>query len=443
MTEVAAQGRYARPFWRWYAAVLLMVLYTLATLDRHVVSIVVQPVKAEFQLTDGQLGLLTGFLFGIAHAVAGLFLGPLVDRVNRRNFLGGLLVVWSLATGLAGLAVSFPMLLASRAAVGAAESSSVPASLSMLANIFPPHRRSTATGFFYLSAPLGALLAAVGGGFIAGHWGWRAAFFAAGAPGLLLCLLMLATMPEPRRSDAVEAAAQGTSPQGNLLSSLMYILRRPPMMAHYLALVIFALAAGGKATFLFAFFMREHQMSIQTAGAVIGMIGAGGGVLGTVLGGLIADRLLRWRADMPQWWLAGVAAASGLADLAIVFAPSLPVALAAAAVAALIGTMWLGPGYGVATALAPERMRGKALTILQIGTNIATGTGALLVGVLSDLYGGPKALTYGLATVFGAFFIAGALFALAALRYREGVEPAPDAKAEVEAAGAEAGGAAV
>ena len=417
MTDTDHAAKYARPFWRWYAAILLMLVYTCSMADRQIANVVVQPVKAEFNLTDGQIGLMTGFLFGIANGLAGLITGPLIDRVNRRTFLAQIMTLWSLATAGAGLAPNFGALLASRITVGAAEAGGVPASLSMLSNIFPENRRSTVSGVFFLSAPLGALLASAGGGYIAAEWGWRGAFLAAAVPGLVLSALMLLTLPEPQRTTPPPAA--GTSAWARvreLGGALSHILGNPAMTAHYLGLMLIAMASGGKTAFLIAFFMRQHQMSLAAAGATFGLIGAASGVVGALLGGLVADALARRRAVLAQWWLAVIAVVIGLADMAIVAAPGLTVALVMATFGGVVGAMWLGPGYGIATSMAPEHLRGKCLAILQMGANLGTGFGALLVGVLSDAYGGPGGLGWALITVFAIFIVAGALFGFAAIR---------------------------
>ncbi len=417
----AAGAKYARPFWRWYAAILLMLVYTCSMADRQIASTVVQPVKAEFGLTDGQIGLMTGFLFGIANGVAGLITGPLIDRVNRRTFLAQIVTVWSLATAAVGLAPNFAALLAARITVGAAEAGGVPASLSLLANVFPEERRSTVTGVFYLSAPFGALLASAGGGYVAAEWGWRWAFFVAAIPGLLLAILMLFTLPEPQRTAAPPASgASAWARVKELGVALSYILRRPAMAAHYAGLMLIALASGGKVAFMIAFFMRHHQMPLATAGATLGGIGAVSGIVGALSGGVIADWVGARRPVYAQWWLAGVAVAIGLADMAFVLAPSLSLALVAATIGGVVGAMWLGPGYGIATSMAPDHLRGKCLAILQMGANLGAGFGALLVGVLSDAYGGPGGLGLGLVTVFGVFIVAGGLFAFTAVK-----EPAP------------------
>lgn len=416
MSDSNAAAKYARPFWQWYAAILLMLVYTCSMADRHIASTVVQPVKEEFGLSDGQIGLMTGFLFGIANGVAGLITGPLIDRVNRRTFLAQILTIWSLATAAVGLAPNFAALLAARITVGAAEAGGVPASLSLLANVFPEKRRSTVTGFFYLSAPLGALLASAGGGYVAAQWGWRWAFYIAAVPGLLLAVLMMFTLPEPQRTAPPPAAgASAWARVKELGEALTFILGRPAMAAHYLGLILIALASGGKVAFMIAFFMRHHHMPLASAGATLGVIGAVSGIVGALSGGIIADWVGAKRPVYAQWWLAGVAVVIGLADMAFVVAPSLSLALVAAAVGGVTGAMWLGPGYGIATSMAPDHLRGKCLAIIQMGANLCAGLGALLVGVLSDAYGGQDGLGWALITVFAIFIIAGGLFALTAV----------------------------
>src|SRR6185436_5629951 len=155
-----------------------------------------EPIKREFGLSDGQLGLLTGLAFAISYSVAGIPLGLLADRVARKRLLSGLVAVWSGLTFLSGIATSTLTLALARIGVGASESGASPASMSLITDYFPKERRGLAMALFYMSTPIGTSLAFAIGGAVEANYGWRAAFFVAGGPGLLLSLIILLSVCE-------------------------------------------------------------------------------------------------------------------------------------------------------------------------------------------------------------------------------------------------------
>jgi MFS family permease len=142
----------------WYALLVMLLIFSCHFLDRAVLSLVAEPVRKEFGLSDSQLGVLNGFAFGLMFAIAGIPIGLLVDRVNRSKLLAGMVFLWSSATAACGLAQSYVWLLVGRMAVGAAESGGAPTSLSLMSDYFPPRLRSTAVGFYYLGGAVGGLM---------------------------------------------------------------------------------------------------------------------------------------------------------------------------------------------------------------------------------------------------------------------------------------------
>jgi len=155
----------------WYALVILTLIYTLHAVDRSVMSIMVEPIKKEFDLSDGHMGVLTGLAFGLTYALAGLPLGYLIDRVDRRRLLSVLVAVWSGCTALCGIAQSYAMLVTARLAVGMAEAGGAPTALSMIGDLFPARLRSTAIGVFWASTALGTAASFILGSMIAVEYG--------------------------------------------------------------------------------------------------------------------------------------------------------------------------------------------------------------------------------------------------------------------------------
>src|SRR5271155_3531409 len=167
----------------WDALAVMLLIFSCHFLDRAVLSLVAEPVRKEFGLSDSQLGVLNGFAFGLMFAIAGIPIGLLVDRINRSRLLACMVFLWSSATALCGLAQSYAALLTGRMAVGAAEAGGAPTSLSLMSDYFPPRLRSTAVGYYYLGNAVGGLMCYLVGSRGAAHYGWRGAPRGPAGPG--------------------------------------------------------------------------------------------------------------------------------------------------------------------------------------------------------------------------------------------------------------------
>lgn len=185
-SPLVAQDRY-----RWYALGILAIGYVCHSIDRQVISVVTELIKVEFQVTDSAMGFIGGFAYTTSFALACLPFGWLVDRVRRKNLFSLILAIWSGLTLLCGFAGSFMSLLLMRMGVGVAEAGAQPICLSLISDYFPPKKRSTAIGLFYLSAAVGIAISFLIGGIIAANYGWRSAFFIAGLPGIVMAIVVL------------------------------------------------------------------------------------------------------------------------------------------------------------------------------------------------------------------------------------------------------------
>src|SRR4029453_10020174 len=175
---------------RHYVLGVLVVVYTMNFIDRQILSILLEPIKHDLGLSDTQLGLLTGFAFGVFYATLGVPIARLADRSNRRNLIAVALAVWSGMTAFSGLAQNYVQLLLARIGVGVGEAGCSPSAHSMISVYFAGERRATALGIYSLGIPVGILFGFTLGGLISDTFGWRAAFFVVGVPGLLLALLL-------------------------------------------------------------------------------------------------------------------------------------------------------------------------------------------------------------------------------------------------------------
>lgn len=413
----AGLGRY-----RWYALGVLTLAQLCHAMDRSIIALALEPVGREFRLTDGQLGLLAGLAYGLAFAVAAIPLGIAADRYRRTRLIAVAVAVWSGFTAVCGLATSYAMLVVSRSAVGAAEAGATPTGLSLLADYFAPAQRATAVSIFYMSAGLGATAAFLGGGYIVQHYGWREAFFAAGAPGLVISLLILFTLKEPARTGRA-ATAQPTRFDR---ASIKLIFAQPGLPHCMLAITLIAVAMSGLSSWLVSFFVRIHHLEIAQAGTAVafsfGLLGA----LGGVSSGFIVDRIGR-RGDRYDPRIPAFSAALTCTITAALTGAALLAGSATAAVvlllcAGLLSTAYNGPANSLFVTLAPAPARGLAVSILQFFCNlVGMGVGPLIVGRISQAAGPVDGVRWGLLAMLGFMVWGVAHFLLVARRFRNGL----------------------
>lgn len=407
----------------WYTLGVLFLIYTFHYVDRAVLSIVLEPLKQDFQLTDGQIGLLTGVVYAITYAVAGVPLGMLIDRTNRRNLLAGLVVIWSGFTALSGMAQNFTHLIMARLAVGAAEAGGAPAAMSMVTDLFPKETRSRALGIFWASTAVAAALTFIVGGLVISAWGWRSAFFIAGAPGLVLGVLLWRTVREPVRG-AFDDAQADHEPAPGLPATVRYAVRQPVFVAVFVAMTLNSMTASGVLVWIAAFMLRTQELDIVQAGMVVGIAAGVFGTAGTVLGGILGGRLAARRPAALPLLPAISSLLAGIIGFWLAFAQGLAFAIAAVFLFELTYRAYMGSGYDLLLGDLQPRMRGIASAAMQASTNlIGWGLGPYIVGLVSDAVGGPDSLRYGLAAVMALNLLAAICYGLA-WRARRQTHPA-------------------
>lgn len=393
--------------------------YVMYALDRTVISIVMEQVKHDLALSDVQVGLLSGLAYGIPFAIAGVLVGPLIDRRNRMRLMAAMLAIWSAATMLSGFAFGFLTLLAARLCVGAAEAGGTPASLAILSDTFRPDRRATVIGLYKTAMPIGIFLSTVICGYVAHHYGWRHAFVVAGVPGILLAFL-LAMLRDPPRG-GTDAAAEGR-PQVeverySIAQVANYVWRTPGITPLILGIVVFSFANGGPGVFAIAFLQRNHGLAVGDASLIYG-IGAGMGALSPIILGLLGDRLTRVGAAANLYLSVGVCLAA--ATFGLLMAASASALLAAFALVAwqMLGMGLTAPNYAILLTLTPAGMRGTVMSVVLIGISlIGVGLGPTAVGALSQLFGGSgEGLRSSIMAILLVNLVAALCFALAAHR---------------------------
>ena len=395
---------------RSYTLFLLTLVYVVNYLDRQILGILLPFIQHDFHLDDAQAGLLSGTVFAVVYASLGIPLASLADRFSRRNIIAGSLAIFSFMTVLSGYAVRYWQLLLARFGTGIGEAGTAPAISSMIADLYPPQQRATALAFYSAGLNVGLLVGFFAGGWVLQHFGWRAAFFASGAPGLLLAVLLLVTTEEPVRG-AVDVT-QDREAAPSFWATVRYLARMPSFC--WISLGCSMSAFGGYAGVFFIpkFLYVSHHMTPEEVGVALALLAGVAGALGTYLSGVFADRLgardVRWNMYVPI-----IAAFFALPFFPVFYlAPSTLVALTAAIGPSLMGAAYLAPSYAMTQAMVPLRMRAQAIAILLFILNmIALGLGPLTIGFVSDVlkpFVGNDSLRYALMTgmvtsMIGAF----------------------------------------
>ncbi|CAN7538733.1 MFS transporter [Phenylobacterium sp. LjRoot219] len=368
----------------WMLFVLTLVGVCSST-DRAIITTVLEPVKLEFGLSDGQLGLLSGLAFASTYTLVILPAGALADRVNRRKLIAAALAAWSLLTLLCGAAQNFVQLLAARMGVGAGEAGGHAATLSSVGDLFPPERRATAISIYYLNAPAAALLAGAVGGLVTAAHGWRAAMVAAALPGLLLSLVLLFCRDIPREgSEHAKTAADAAAPSFG--EALRFVGRQRALIHLIIGVALVTTIISGQGAFSYAFFMREHGMSLRTLGPLLGISSAA--ILTVVLlsSGMLADRLAKRDPGLRLWLIVAVLLVATPAVMLSYLLPQ-PYALALYLVHVLVTGVWQGPAFATAQNLAPPQMRATLASImLLVNGLVGVGLGPVLTGFVSDAW---------------------------------------------------------
>jgi len=377
-------------------ALLLMLAYTANSADRTLVAIIGQPMKQDLGLSDTQLGLLVGTAFAFLYAFSGIPVARLAERANRVRIIAIAATAWSLLTALLGSAQSFLQLLLIRTGVGVFEAGCTPPAHSLLSDYFEPRRRTTALSFYSCGISLGYIASAMIGGWVALHYGWRAACRVVGLPGILVALAIARFVEEPPRGNADPsrrgAAAARAGPAGGVrheLSQLAAVARRlllrRPIAHIVIGVTIATFAAQGSYAFVPAYFRRAFALDYATIGVVTGLAGGVSVALGLVIGGLVTDRL---GARAPKWY--ALTPAIGLVVCT-------PVYVAAFVAGGWLASAWLigiaaffqyvsfGPTFGIVQNVVDARQRATATALIYILLNlIGLGLGPVFTGWLID-----------------------------------------------------------
>ncbi len=370
---------------RAYVLGVLTLVYTFNHIDRQILLILVEPIKAELQISDSAIGLLTGFAFAVFYATFGIPIAMWADRGNRRNILSIALATWSGMTALSGFATQFWHLLIARMGVGVGEAGGTPPATSIISDLYAPKERAFALGIYTSGIGLGILAGFVIGGYVYQAFGWRVAFFFAGVPGLLLALLVRLSIKEPQRG----AIEQRTSDKevSTLKETLAFIAKQSSFLWLLLGCSLICVSANAFLAWTPSHLQRTFEVGPADIAVPLGLLIGGVGSVGAILLGRVCDRLSRrslaWRplliaicgaAALPFAWL-------------FLQAGTINGAYAWNLVPSFIGLIYASIAYTASQELVGLRMRAFASAFMLFClTLIGIGGGPTIVGWLSDTF---------------------------------------------------------
>jgi predicted MFS family arabinose efflux permease len=408
---------------RWYVLLVLTLVYSLSIADRFVMSTLIEPIKADLKLSDSAIAFLTGTSLAFFYVTAGLPLAYLADRTNRRTMVALALGAWSVMTSCCGIAQNYLQLLLARVGVGVGEAGGTPPSTSLLSDYFPWRRRAFALSVYSIGASVGSMLG-TSAGYVSDAWGWRAAFLVLGLPGVLVALLIAATIREPERGrlDAAQAVS------ASLAQTLRFIGRQPALLHALAAATVYTLWSWGLMWWTPSYLVRSHHMTVGGAGGALSLMHGIGGTAVLVLTTVVMGRFAKHDARWVPWYMA--------ASILIGTIPSV-IAYAAASRGLALSMLWIfiplsyapfGPTFALMQNLVPASMRAQTVAIMLFTSNIANLVVApQAVGLASDLMApsyGAESLRHALVPLAFVGFWAAWHYLLCAKHLRAGLQRA-------------------
>jgi MFS family permease len=415
---------------------MMTIAIVFSFLDRGILALLVEPIKADLGINDTQMSLLLGFAFASFYAVMGIPFGILVDRVNRVGLISIGFLLWTIATAASGLTRSFSGLFLMRMGVGVGEATVGPAAPSVIADSVPKERLATALSIYATGVYIGAGLATVIGGGIAGMAAgrgdvtlplvglvrpWQFALILVGVVGLVPLALLIATVREPKRQGATADRAPSFAEV-----AAHYRRHRRAIVLHHVAFTAVSFSGYGVGSWLPTFMVRSFGWSIGQAGFWLGLNAAVIASISVVIGGTLADRWYRQGKKDAKMRVPLLGSILWLVPgFGYLLSPSGTMAMVLLAVATLGGTIGIGCAVASLQELMPNRMRGQAVALYAVVANlIGLGLGPTAVAVLTDyVFGDESKLRYSLLIVaFVCHVVISLALWLSLKPYRESVE---------------------
>ncbi|ODU22874.1 MAG: hypothetical protein ABS87_00285 [Sphingomonas sp. SCN 67-18] len=371
----------------WSLLAILMVTYSFSWMDRFLLIVMIDPISKDLNISNTQIGLLTGFGAALLYSLAGFPIARLADRKSRSLIIATTLGIWSAATSAIGLVRSFTALAVLRCGIAVSSAGCSPAAYSLISDSFPPTRRGTAIAIYSLGIPIGTWAGLMLGGIAADSIGWRYAFPLLALPGVMFALFVLFFLREPVRGrfDAHEGETARTYSIGE---AARFLVTNKALMAMAFGFALLSFATTSFETWIPTYLIRANGLSAGEVGTVSGLAQGLMGIIGALFFGIVSDRLSR---RDKRWYIYVPLLCGLIASPLILLFFTLPKSSAYICyfVIEFLVSGYAPPLFAACQMLLPPRLRALGMaTILFILNVVGTGLGPSVTGWLSDLIGG-------------------------------------------------------
>ena len=369
----------------WYSSYVLFILGLVSILnyyDRFLMTVLLEPIKRDLHISDGQIGLLAGIGFALMYGLLGVPMARLADRYGRAPVLGAVLMLWSAMTAVCGATVNFTTMLLARTGVGIGEAGGLPTVNALIADYFSPRRRGLAISMIGVCSMIGANLSLIFGGLLNDRHGWRIAYYLASVPGFILAIVIFLTIRDPRAQPSGASAPVAVVPLSVALKTLW---NRKSFVLLCLGMGIGSIVGYAQQAWNPAFLMRTYHISPGQVGSRYAAVVAPAAIVAILLGGVANDRLTRRDQRWPLWIVALSFGLNVPASLAFFLIHEFTLAMSMAVVSTILVGLWVAPAYTLVQRLAGTQSRALAAALFMMILNIVgQGLGPTITGMLSD-----------------------------------------------------------
>lgn len=405
----------------WYLVFVLLLFYIFSFIDRQIISLLVEPIKRDLQVSDTQIGLLQGLAFAVFYTIFGIPIGRLADRMSRKSIVAAGILAWSAMATWCGLAKNWTQLCIARAGVGVGEAALSPAAYSMITDAFPREKLGRAFSVYNMGIAIGAGTALLIGGLVVAAVSgegetytlplvgeiraWQLVFIVTGAPGLLLPLLLL-SVREPARRGLIKMKSAHGEELGQkipLRAVLAYMIKNGHFYSlHFIAMAMMAMLGYAVGAWLPTVMARTYDVPAAQVGQILGASTLTINTIGIFLAGRICDRLAaKGYTDAPIWVCFGTAIAVAITSSLPAFMPTWTAGWIMMCISGLPFHSYVAMGPMAVNQVTPNQMRAQISSVYLFTVNLlGLGVGPALVPFISDyILRDPMQIRWGLLIV--------------------------------------------
>jgi len=361
---------------------VLMGVLMLHLIDRQIMAILAEPIKQDLHFSDTEIGLLTGIGFSFVYSLLGIPIARYADRHDRGILIAVATAIWSIFTAISGLATGFISMLLARVGVAVGEAGGIPPLHSLVADLYPEHKRARAFSIVQLGGPLGVLVAFLGGGLLISYFNWRTVFFGAGILGIIFALILVFCLPEPRRHKKCVTHMANSS-----VSDIMKLMTNPVYRHLVMGTALAGFGLYAMIIWFPSFLQRSYALPIAQVGIYLGLMFGVLGAVAVIGTGILADYYYKKKSNAHIFIPAVMMFIAVPFFLSGLFCESSPMGIVFFVLPIMMVSAWHAPIFAAIQKITPTENRSLAAALNMFVLNmIGLGFGPLTVGILSDYF---------------------------------------------------------